>query len=129
MFFLASVLYGFPPDTGMANVPSTYATALGIGLIISGGVISSFAFIDAKSKILPLTKWGKIWLSSAAIFIASFLIFIYGNFIIGDLRITFTSSIVWLASSFMVAISYRRLDSKISQQENGRKEKQTTENF
>ncbi len=124
VFVLASIFYGFPPDTSMAKVPSTYATLLGIGLLILGGVIGSFAFIDAKSKIFPLTRWGKIWISSIIIVIASFSIFIFSNFIIGYLGIAIFSSIVWLAGSFLSAISYRRLDSKIRQQENNEKEKQ-----
>jgi hypothetical protein len=124
MFVLASIFYGFPPDNSIAKVPSTYATLLGVGLIILGWVSGSFAFIDAKNKIFPLTRWGKIWISSAIIFVASFSISMFSNFIIGALGITLISSIVWLASSFFLATSYRRLENKTGQQENNGKEKQ-----
>jgi len=127
-FILASIFYGFPPDIGMVKVPSTYTTLLGIGLIILGVVIGSFTFSDAKNKMLPLTKWGKIWILSNIIFLVSFSIFVFSNFIIGDLEITFFSSIVWLACSFLSAISYRRLDSKMRQQESNGKEKQAIQN-
>ena len=93
----------FRPDTSMAKVPSTYtSTLLGIGLIFLGGVVGSFAFIDAKSKIFPLTRWGKIWICSFIIFITGFSISMFSNFIIGDLGITFISSICLVGRFFYV---------------------------
>jgi hypothetical protein len=120
------VFYGFPPNTnfGSASTNSNYGTALRISVIIFTAIIFSITMIDSKSRILPLTKWGKIWISSTIIVFASFSL-VYFDFIVEGVGIGSYFLLGVFVNSLLSFAAGRKLDSKRRQQENNGKENQT----
>ncbi len=112
MVVLASVFYGFPPNFNAPYVPSNYSLFSAVGLIVFMGLIYFLVFADAKSKILPLTKWGITFVVSTIIAFVSFSVFYFSEFVTKQFEISSYFLLLLIVGSLISFISGRQINGK-----------------